>query len=176
MRIYLEWNKLAAQVCHHRIGREIIACRNLRPVMVNLLETRFSCSFLLLLFSGSVMSNSLWPHELQHARLLCPSLSPRVCSNSCSLSQWCHPVISSSVIRFSSSLRSFPASESFPISWLCASGGQSIQLQHQSFQWIFRTDFLSDWLVGFPCSLRDSRVSSNTTVQEHQFFGAQLSL
>ena len=81
----------------------------------------------LLLFSHSVMSDCLQPHELQHTRLPCPSLSPWVCSNSCPLSQWWHPTISSSVIPSSSScLQSFPASVSFPMSLLFASGGQSI--------------------------------------------------
>ena len=72
------------------------------------------------------MSNSLWPHGLQQARLLCPSLSPWVCSNSCPLSWWCHPTISSSVVSFSSWLQSFPASGSFPMSQLFAWGGQRI--------------------------------------------------
>ena len=72
------------------------------------------------------MSDSLWPHGLQHARLPCPSLSPGVCSNSCSLSWWCHPTISSSVIPFSSCSQSFPASESFPMSQLFTSSGHSI--------------------------------------------------
>ena len=73
------------------------------------------------------MSNSLWPHELQHSRLLCPTLSPRVCLNSCPLSQWCHPTISSSVAPFSCPQFS-PASGSFPMSQLFASGGQSIRV------------------------------------------------
>ena len=81
---------------------------------------------LLLLFSHLVMSDSFWPHGPQHARLSCPSLSPGVCSNSCPLSWWCHPTISSSVIPFSSCPQSFPASGSFPVSWLFPSGGQSI--------------------------------------------------
>ena len=72
------------------------------------------------------MSNSLEPHGLQCTRLLCPSLYPRVCSNSCPLSRWCHPTISSFVTCFSSYPQSFPASESFPMSWLFASSGQSI--------------------------------------------------
>ena len=76
-------------------------------------------------FSWSVVSASLWPHELQYARLPC-SLFPRACSNSCPLSQWCHPTISSSVIPFSSCLQSFPASGSFPMSQFFTSGGQSI--------------------------------------------------
>ena len=72
------------------------------------------------------MSNSLWPHGLQHTRLPCPSPTPGACSNSCPLSQWCHPTISSSVVLFSSYLQSFPASGSFPMSQFFASDGQSI--------------------------------------------------
>ena len=83
-----------------------------------------SLSFLLL-FSHSVVSDFLWPHGLQHARLPCPSPSPRLCSNSCPLSQWCHPTISSSVIPFFG-LQSFPASGPFLMSQLFASGGQNI--------------------------------------------------
>ena len=79
-----------------------------------------------MLFSCSVMSDSLWPHGLHYARLPCPSLSSRVCSNSCPLSRWCHPTISCSVILFSSCPPSFSASGSFPVSCLFASGGQSI--------------------------------------------------
>ena len=95
-------------------------------------------------FSCSVMSNTLWPHGLQHARPLCPSSAPGVYSNLCSLTWWCHLTISSSVIPSSSRLQSFPASGSFPTSQLLTTGGQILefQLQHQSFQWIFRTDFL----------------------------------
>ena len=81
---------------------------------------------LLLLFSHSVLSDSLWLYGLQHARLPCPSPSPWVCSNSCPLSQWYHPTISSSAAHFSSCLQSFPISGSFPISWLFTSGSQSI--------------------------------------------------
>ena len=75
-------------------------------------------------FSCSVMSDSLWLHGLQHARPLCPSPTPRAYSNSCPLCQWCHPTMSSSVVPFSSHLQSFPASGSFEMSWLFASGGQ----------------------------------------------------
>ena len=78
------------------------------------------------LFSRSVMSASLWPHGLQHTRLSCPSPSPKASSNSCPLSPWCHPTISSSVTLFSSCPQFFPASGSFPMSWLFTSGGQSI--------------------------------------------------
>ena len=77
-------------------------------------------------FSHSVVSDSLWPHGLQHGRLPCPSPIPRAYSNSCPLSQWCHPTISSSVVPFSSCLQSFPASGSFPMSQLFSSGDQSI--------------------------------------------------
>ena len=91
-----------------------------------------------------------------------PSLFPGVCSNLCPFNQWCHPTISSSVIPFSSRLQSFPASGSFPMSLLFASGGQvlEIQLQHQSFQWIFSIDFLQVGLVWSSCSPRDTQESS----------------
>ena len=77
-------------------------------------------------FSHAVMSDSLQPHGLQHARLPCPSPSPGACSNSCPPSQWCHPTISSSVVPFSACLQSCPASGSFPMSQLFPSGSQSI--------------------------------------------------
>ena len=98
----------------------------------------------LLVFTHSVVPNSLQAHGLQHARLSCPSPSPRVCSNWCALSQWCHPTISFSVVPFSSFPQSFPASGSFQMSQLFISGGQvlELQLQHQSFQWTPRTDLL----------------------------------
>ena len=97
-------------------------------------------------FSGSVVSASLRPHELQHTRSSCPSPTPGAYSNSNPLSRWWYLTISSSVIPFSSCLQPFPASRSFPMSQFFTSGGQSIgvlefQLQYQSFQWIFRTDF-----------------------------------
>ena len=92
-------------------------------------------------FSWSVVSNSD-AHGLQHARFPCLSPTPGACLNSCPSTQWCHPTISSSVIPFSSRLQSFATSGSFPVSQLFISGGQSllVQLQHQSFQWIFRVD------------------------------------
>ena len=100
-------------------------------------------------YYASVQSHSrqtLQPHGLQHARPPCPSPTPEVYSYSCPLSQWCHPTISS-VMPFSSHLQSFPASRSFPMSQFLAKNCQVVkilefQLQHQSFQWIFRTDFL----------------------------------
>ena len=82
-------------------------------------------------FSCSVMSNSLWPHGLQNARLSCPSPTPRACSNPCPLNCWCHPTISSSVIPFSFCLQSFPASGSFPMSQLFTSGGKSIGIEQE---------------------------------------------
>ena len=90
-------------------------------------------------FIRLIVSDSLRPYGLQHARLPCPSPTPGACSNSCPLSRWRHPTISSSVDRFSC-LQSFPASEFCPMSQFFASGGQ--KYQHQSFQWIFRTNFL----------------------------------
>jgi len=109
------------------------ASKSLWTVSV-VMKLKYACSleemlwqtWLLLLFSHSVIYNSLWPHELQHARLLYPSSSLGACSNSCPLSQWCHPTISSFVIPLSSCLQSFPRSGSFSVSWLFASGDQSI--------------------------------------------------
>ena len=94
------------------------------------------------LFSHSVVSNSLRPHGLWHTRLPCPSLSPGICSNSCPWTQWCHPTISSSVALLSSCLQSFPASGSFLMSQLFGKVAKVLELQHQSFQWIFSVDFL----------------------------------
>ena len=115
-------------------------------------------------FSCSVVSDSLQSLGLQHTRPPCPSPTPRVYSNTCPLSQWCHPAISSSVVPFSSCLQSFPASESFPMSQFFTQVAKVLefQLQHQSFQWIFRTDFLSDGLVSSLCSPRNSQESSPT--------------
>ena len=112
-------------------------------------------------FSCSVVSNSFRPHGLQHARLPCPSTTPGACSNSCPLSQWCHPTISSSVIPFSClNLSQHQGLFQWVSSWHQVAKVLEFQLQHQSFQWIFRTDFLQDWLVCSPCSPRDSQESS----------------
>ena len=115
-------------------------------------------------FSHSVMPDSLQPHGLQHTRLFCPSTTPRVCSNSCLFSQWCHPSISSSVIPFPSCLQSFLASGSFPMGQFFASGGQStgVSALDHSFQRNPRADLLQNGLVGSPCSPRDSQESSPT--------------
>ena len=129
-------------------------------------------------FSPSVVSYSLWPHELQHARPPCPSPTPGVYLNSCPLSRWCHPIISSSVFPFSSCLQSLPASGSFQMSQLFTSGGQSIRVSASASVLPMNTQ---DWSpLGWTgwISLQSkgpSRVFSNTTVQKHQFFGAQLS-
>ena len=93
-------------------------------------------------FRHIVVSNSLWPHRLQHTRLPCPSPTPRPYSNSCPSSPWCHPTISSSVVPFFSCLQSFPTSGSFQMSQFSTSGGQSIGVSASVFQWILRTDFL----------------------------------
>ena len=106
-------------------------------------------------FSHSSVSNSQWPCGLQHARPPCPSPFPGVYLNSRPLNRWCHPTISSSVAPFSSHLQSVPASGSFSTSQFFVSGGQKVlelQLQHQSFQWIFRTDFLQDSSCLVPCN------------------------
>ena len=126
----------------------------------------------------SVMSNSLQPHGLQHSRLPCSSSSSRVCSNSCPVSQWCHPTISCSVIPFSSCLQNFPASGSFLImSWPFTSGGRSIGAS-ASVLLMNIQDWFPLGLTGLISlqSKRLSRVFSSTIVQKHQFFGVQLSL
>ena len=101
-------------------------------------------------FSPSVMSNSLWPHGLQHARLPCPSPTLRACSNSCLLSRWCHPTISSSVIPFSSCLQSIPASGSFLMSQLFESGGQSIGVSASTSVLPMNTQDWSHLFKNFP--------------------------
>ena len=132
-------------------------------------------------FSQSVVSNSLWPHQLQHTSLSlpCPSPTPGACSNSRPSIWWCHPTISSSDVPFSSHLQSFPASGSFPMSQFFPSGGQSIAASASASVLLMNTQ---DW---FPLGSIDliflqskglSRVFSNTTIQKHQFFGTQLSL
>ena len=121
-------------------------------------------------FSHSVMSNSLRPHELQHVRLPCPSPTPRACSNSCPLSWWCHPTISSSVVPFSSCLQSFSASESFQRSQFFASGGQSIGVSASALVLPMNIQGWFPWGLTSLISLQSkglSRVFSNTTVQKH---------
>ena len=130
-------------------------------------------------FSRSVVSKSLRPHELQHARPTCPSPTPRPYSNPCPLNRWCHPTISSSVVSFSSCPQSFPASGSFPMSHFFTSGGQSTgvsasasipPMNSQNWFPLGGTGWVSLQSKGL------SRVFSSTTVQKHRFFGAQLPL
>ena len=113
-------------------------------------------------FSRSVVSDSLQPHEPQHIRPPCPSPTPGVHPNPCLLCRWCHPTISSSVVAFSSSPQSFPASGSFQMSQLSASGGQSIRVSASTSVLPMNTQDWSDGLVGSPCSARDSQESSPT--------------
>ena len=123
------------------------------------------------------MSDSLWPHGLQHARLPCPSPAPGACSNSCPLRQWFHPTISSSVVPFSFCLQSFPESRSFPMSQVFMSCGQSTGASALVLPMNIQGWFplgLTGWISLHSKGL--SRVFSNTTVQKHQFFGTQLSL
>ena len=130
-------------------------------------------------FSCSVMSDSLRPHGLQHARPPCPSPTPEVYSNSCPLSRWCHQTISFSVVSFSACPQPFPASGSFPMSQLFTSGGQTIGVSASASVLPMN---IQDWFpLGFTgwISLQSkglSRVFSNTTVEKHKFFGAQISL
>ena len=130
-------------------------------------------------FSRSVLSESLWPHEPQHARPPCPSQTPGVHQNPCPSCQWCYPTISSSAVPFSSHPQSFLALGSFQISQLSTSGGQSIGVSASKSVLPMNTQ---DWSpLGWTgrISLQSkglSRVFSSTTVQKHQFFGAQLSL
>ena len=147
----------AQETCSYREGWTFR-----RRKTVWLWETRNFTQPVVILFSCSLMSDSLWPHGLQHARLPCPSPSPRACSNSCPLNRCCHPTISSFVV---------PSSPTFNLSqhqglfkWVSFSHQVAkvleFQLHHQSFQWIFGTDFLWDGLVGSPCSPMDSQESS----------------
>ena len=129
--------------------------------------------------SCSAMSDSLWPHGLQHTRLPCPSPTPGAYSNSCLLSRWCHPIISSSVIPFSSHLQTFPASESFQVRQFFASGGQSIGVSASAsvLPMNIQDWFPLGWTGWIPLQSNGlSSVFSNTTVQKHQFFSTQLSL
>ena len=136
-------------------------------------------SFSSIQFSHSVVSDSLWPHRLRNIKLPCPSPTPGDYSNSCPLSRWCHPTISSSVVPFSSCLHSFPTSGSFQMSQLFASGDQSngvsastsvLPMNTQDWTPLGWTDWISLHSKGL------SRVFSNTTVQKHKFFSTQLSL
>ena len=130
----------------------------------------------MLLYSCSVMSDSLRPHGLQYVRVACPSLSPGVCSNTCPLSWWYHLTISSSVVSFSSHLQSFPASRSFSLSQFFTSDGQSTGASASAS--VFPVNIQGRFPLGLPGLISVpskglSRIFSSTTVQKHQFFGAQ---
>ena len=154
-----------------KLLRYVFSSVNLQPVLSSL--------FNIIQFSHSVMFNSLQPYGLQHTRLLCPSPTPGLYSNSCPSSQWWHPAISSFVIPLSSLLQSFPASGSFQMSQIFESGGQSTGVSASAS--ILPMN-IQDWFpLGWAgwISLQSkglSRVFSNTTVQKHQFFSAQHSL
>ena len=135
-------------------------------------------------FSRSVVSDSLWPHELQHTRPPCPSPTPRVHPNSCPLSQWCHPAISSSVVPFSSCPQPLPASGSFPMSQLFPSGGQSIGVSALASVLPMNTQgwspFRMDWLdflavQGTLKSLLQYHSSKASILQRSAFFTVRLS-
>ena len=129
-------------------------------------------------FSHSVVSDSLWPHELQHASPPCPSPTPGVHPNPCLLSRWCNPAITSSVVPFSSCSQSLPASGSFPMSQLFAWDGQSIGVSASASVLTMNTQDWSPlgWTGWVSLQAKGlSRLFSNTTVQKHQFFSAQLS-
>ena len=154
-------------------------CNNTFQPYLMLIPSLISSGFSSVQFSSSVMSDSLWPHGPQHARPPCPSPTPGAYPNSCPLSRWCHPTISSSVIPFSSCPQSFPASGFVQMSQLFTSRGQSIgvsastsvfPMNTQNWSPLGWTGWISLQSKGF------SSVFSNTTVQKHQFFGTQPSL
>ena len=139
------------------------------------------CISTLLFFSRLLMSNSLWPHELQHTKLPCPSLSPRVCSNPCPLSQWCYPTISSSVIPLSSCPQSFAASGSFQMSQLSASAGQSIRVSASVLPMNIQDWFPLGWTGWISLlskglkSLKSLLRHSSSVLRHSPFFIVQLS-
>ena len=154
-----------------RSGKEYVKAVYCHPAYLTYIQSSVQ-------FSHSVVSNSLRPHEPQHARPPCPSPTPRVHPNPCPSSRWCHPTISSSVVPFSSCPQSFPASGSFEMSQLFTSGGQSIgvsvsisvlPMNTQDWSPLGWTGWISLQSKGL------SKVFSNTTVQKYQFFGPQLS-
>ena len=160
---------------HDLFWRMFCVCLS-RMYLLPLLDAMFHIS---VQFSCSVMSDYLWPHGLQNARLPSTSPTPGACSNSCPSSWWCLPTISSSVIPFSSCLQSFPASGSFQMSQFFASGGQSIGVSASAsvlpmnIQHWFHLGW-TGWISWQSKGL--SRVFSKTTIERHPFFSAQLSL
>ena len=176
---------VCSQVCQG--GNKLHVClgvRNIHSIIEGMPESRafnlISCvKYCTVQFSRSVVTDSLRPHGLQHSRPPCQSPTPRVYSNSCPLSPWCHPAISSSVVPFSSCLQSFLSSGSFQMNQFFASGGQMIGVSASASVLPMN---IQDWFpLGWTgwISVQSkglSRVFSHTTVQKHQFFGPQLSL
>ena len=170
-----------SEICHHNELQKLLQMFNIQfSIQFSALWIQDMLKFYLssFQFSRSIMSDPLWPHKSQHTRLPCPSPTPRVHSNSCPSSWWCHPAISSSIIPFSSCSQSLPVSGSLPISQIFAWGGQNIGVSASASVIPMNTQ---DWSpLGLPgwISLQSkglSRVFSNTTVQKHQCFGAELS-
>ena len=167
-----EWEKISA---NEAMDKGLISKIHQQHMELNIKTTAPSWSQF-----SSVMSHSLWPHGLQHARLPWPSPTPRTCSNSCPLSRWCHPTISSSTVPFSSCLQSFPTSASFPMSQFFSSGGQSIgasQLELLGAQWL-RIHLLNHrfdpWSGKIPqatgqlsCAPKPSRCAPESTGHNH---------
>ena len=150
--------------------------QHIYPRFLKMALIRLHVRFLVSQFSRSVMSDSLWPNEPQHARPPCPSPTPGVYSNSCPSSRWCHPTISSSVVPFSSCPQSLPASGSLPVCQLFSWGGQSTGVSALVLP-VNTQDWSPLGWIGW-ISLKSkglSRVFSNTTLQQHQFFSTQLS-
>ena len=167
---------LKTHVDINQLSEWLFHCKPTFSPLTNNLWSYFQLSSVL--FSRSVVSDSLRPHESQHARPPCPSPTPGVHSNSCPLSRWCHPAISSSVVPFSSCPQSLPASESFPMSQLFTWGGQSIGVSSLTSVIPKNTQGWCPLECNGWISLQSKRISgvfSNTTVQKHQFFGTQLS-
>ena len=157
-----------------RIGNGVCQGGILSPCLFNLYAESSSVQF-----SHSVLSDCLQPHRLEHIRPPCPSPTPRVYSDSCTLGWWYHPTISSSVIPFSSCRQSFPASGSFQMSQLSTPGGQSIVVSASTsvLPMNIQDWFSLEWIGWIALQSKGlSRVLSNTTVQKHQFFGTLLSL
>ena len=145
---------------------------------IHKLQSTIFSFFILLLCSRSVLSDSFWPHRLQHTRLPCPSSTPGACSNAYPSSWWCHPTILYTVIPFSW-LQSFPPTGSFPMSQFFTSGGQIIRVSASAsvLPMNIQDRFPLGWTGGISLQSKGlSRVFYNSTVKKHQFFGAQLSL
>ena len=170
---------LALRVLSHPMKLDKLEAVMLLCVYAKLLQSFPTlCDLWTVQFSHSVVPDSLRPHEPQHARPPCASPTPRVHPNPCPLCRWCHPTISSSVIPFSSCPQSFPASGSFQMSQLSASGGQSIAVSASTSVPPMNTQDWSplEWTGWISLQSKGlSRVFSNTTVQKHQLFSSQLS-